>query len=125
MTLKESQLEFESYFRRSFGYEPRKIPVNDRLYNEDYPYVKTATNDAWCLWNYKPTFNYLNTEIAIEVALQIGDKREDLPRAESRWLLTDITKKIIESNIITKDTLDIDEVIASWIANNVENGELK
>ena len=64
--------------------------------------------------------NYLHLEIAIECALQIGDTLADSPRAESRWRVADVTKRIIESGVITSETDDIDEVIASWIYENKE-----
>jgi len=63
---------------------------------------------------------YLHLEIAIECALQIGDTLGDSPRAESRWRIADVTKRIIESGVITAETEDIDEVIASWIYENKE-----
>lgn len=63
---------------------------------------------------------YLHLEIAIECAFQIGDTLSDSPRAESRWRVADVAKRIIESGVITAETDDIDEVIASWIYENKE-----
>ena len=63
--------------------------------------------------------NYLHLEIAIECAWQINDL-SDRPRAESRWLVADVAKRIIESGVITSDTEDIDEVISAWINLNEE-----
>ena len=62
--------------------------------------------------------NYLDLEIAIECAWQISDRLDDSPRAESRWLVADVAKRIIQSGIITVYTDDIDEVIAAWINSN-------
>lgn len=62
--------------------------------------------------------NYLDLEIAIECAWQINDRLGDSPRAESRWLVADVAKRIIQSGIITFYTDDIDEVIAAWINSN-------
>lgn len=60
--------------------------------------------------------NYSHLEIATEVALQIGDMLEDRPRAESRWHLCNIAKRIIDANIINEQTEDIDEVIKAWLS---------
>ena len=62
--------------------------------------------------------NYLDLEIATEVAWQVGDIMENSPRAESRWHACNITKRIIEAGIIDRDTDDIDEVIAAWLHEN-------
>ena len=62
--------------------------------------------------------NYLDLEIAIECAWQISDRLRDSPRAESRWLVADVAKRIIQSGTITVYTDDIDEVIAAWISAN-------
>jgi hypothetical protein len=59
--------------------------------------------------------DYLKTEIATEVAWQVGDILEQRPRAESRWLVCNIAKRIIESGIINEDSTDIDEIIANWL----------
>lgn len=59
--------------------------------------------------------DYLKTEIATEVAWQVGDILGQRPRAESRWLVCNITKRIIESGEIDEDSTDIDEIIASWL----------
>jgi len=59
--------------------------------------------------------NYLDLEIATEVAWQVGDILENSPRAESRWNVCNITKRIIEANIIDEDSEDIDEIIAAWL----------
>ena len=64
--------------------------------------------------------NYLNLEIAIEVAWQVGDALSDSPRAESRWHIADLAKQIIESGIITPETEDIDEVISAWIDSEIK-----
>ena len=44
--------------------------------------------------------DYLKTEIATEVAWQVGDILGQRPRAESRWLVCNIAKRIIESGEI-------------------------
>ena len=62
--------------------------------------------------------NYLHLEIAVECAFQIGDRFGYTPRAESRWMVADVAKRIIQSGIITVYTDDIDEVIAAWISAN-------
>lgn len=62
--------------------------------------------------------NYLDLEIATEVAWQVGDILENSPRAESRWNICNIAKRIIESGIITEDTEDIDEVISQYLHDN-------
>jgi hypothetical protein len=56
--------------------------------------------------------DYLKTEIATEVAWQVGDILGQRPRAESRWMVCNITKRIIESGTINEDSTDIDEIIA-------------
>jgi hypothetical protein len=61
------------------------------------------------------TPNYLHLEIATEVAWQVGDMLENSPRAESRWHVCNITKRIIEAGIIDRDTDDIDEIIAEYL----------
>jgi hypothetical protein len=59
--------------------------------------------------------NYLHLEIATEVAWQVGDILENIPRAESRWHVCNITKRIIEAGIITDDSEDIDEIVSAWL----------
>ena len=61
--------------------------------------------------------NYLDLEIATEVAWQIGDIMENSPRAESRWHVCNITKRIIEAGVIDRDSEDIDEIVAAWLAD--------
>lgn len=65
--------------------------------------------------------DYLKLEIATEVAWQVGDILGDKPRAESRWNVCDITKRIIESGLIDDNSTDIDEIVASWL-NSMELG---
>jgi hypothetical protein len=62
--------------------------------------------------------DYLILEIATEVAWQVGDVLENVPRAESRWHVCNITKRILNANIIDENTEDIDEVIARWLHEN-------
>jgi len=59
--------------------------------------------------------NYLHLEIATEVAWQVGDILQNSPRAESRWHVCNITKRIIESGIITEESEDIDELVAQYL----------
>ena len=59
--------------------------------------------------------DYLKTEIATEVAWQVGDILGQRPRAESRWLVCNIAKRIIESGTIDENSTDIDETIAHWL----------
>lgn len=59
--------------------------------------------------------DYLKTEIATEVAWQVGDILENKPRAESRWHVCNITKRIIESGIIDENSTDIDEIVRAWL----------
>lgn len=68
--------------------------------------------------------DYLKTEIATEVAWQVGDILGQRPRAESRWLVCNITKRIIESGEIDENSADIDEIVASWLdkQEGYENG---
>lgn len=61
--------------------------------------------------------NYLDLEIATEVAWQVGDIMENSPRAESRWHVCNITKRIIEACVIDRDSEDIDEIVAAWLAD--------
>ena len=61
--------------------------------------------------------NYLDLEIATEVAWQVGDIMENSPRAESRWHVCNITKRIIEAGVIDRDSEDIDEIVAAWLAD--------
>ena len=58
-------------------------------------------------------------EIMAEVAWQIGDTLE-APRAESRWRVVDIAKRIIKAGIITPESEDIDEIISAWLIENEE-----
>mgnify|MGYP006291724879 CR=1 FL=1 len=62
--------------------------------------------------------DYLHLEIATEVAWQVGDILENSPRAESRWHVCNITKRIIESGIIDDSNEDIDEIIRAWLHEN-------
>jgi hypothetical protein len=62
--------------------------------------------------------DYLKTEIATEVAWQVGDMLENKPRAESRWHVCNITKRIIEAGIIDDESEDIDEIVRAWLQNN-------
>lgn len=62
--------------------------------------------------------DYLKLEIATEVAWQVGDILENKPRAESRWHVCNITKRIIESGVIDEDSEDIDEIVRAWLQNN-------
>jgi hypothetical protein len=59
--------------------------------------------------------DYLKTEITTEVAWQVGDILGQRPRAESRWLICNIAKRIIESGTIDENSTDIDETIAHWL----------
>jgi len=59
--------------------------------------------------------NYLHLEIATEVAWKVGDILGQIPRAESRWLVCNIAKRIIESGTIDENSTDIDETIAHWL----------
>ena len=59
--------------------------------------------------------NYLHLEIATEVAWQVGDILENSPRAESRWHVCNIAKRIIEAGVIDEDSTDIDEIVAEWL----------
>lgn len=61
--------------------------------------------------------DYLKTEIATEVAWQVGDILENKPRAESRWHVCNIAKRIIESGTINEDSTDIDELVRAWLQN--------
>jgi hypothetical protein len=62
--------------------------------------------------------NYLHLEIATEVAWQVGDIFENKPRAESRWHVCDITKRIIQAGIIHDESEDIDEIVRAWLQDN-------
>jgi hypothetical protein len=62
--------------------------------------------------------DYLKTEIATEVAWQVGDILENKPRAESRWHVCNIAKRIIEADIIDDESEDIDEIVRAWLQNN-------
>ena len=59
--------------------------------------------------------NYSHLEIATEVAWQVGDILEDVPRAESRWHVCNITERIIKAKIIKEDSEDIDEIISTYL----------
>jgi hypothetical protein len=59
--------------------------------------------------------NYLHLEIATEVAWQTGDILSQRPRAESRWLVCNIVKRIIEAGIIDEKSEDIDEIVSTWL----------
>jgi hypothetical protein len=62
--------------------------------------------------------DYLKTEIATEVAWQVGDILENKPRAESRWHVCNIAKRIIEAGVIDDKSEDIDEIVRAWLQNN-------
>jgi len=64
---------------------------------------------------------YSSLEIMTEVAWQVGDNLKDAPRAESRWYVVDLAQRIIDANIITVDSEDIDETIHTWL---IQNGEV-
>jgi hypothetical protein len=61
---------------------------------------------------------YSMLEIATEVAWQVGDILENVPRAESRWHVCNITERLLKANIIDETTEDIDEVIKAWLHEN-------
>ncbi len=61
--------------------------------------------------------SYTMLEIAVEVALQIGDKWGDISRAESRWRLVNIAENIINKGLINDTSEDIDETIAGYLAS--------
>jgi hypothetical protein len=54
-------------------------------------------------------------EIAVECAWQIGDKLQNLPRAESRWSVADIAMDIINRGLIDDTSEDIDEIIGAYL----------
>ena len=64
------------------------------------------------------TIKYLHLEIATEVAWQIGDILEDIPRAESRWHVCNITKRIIDAGFITEETEDLDTLVSAYLQEN-------
>jgi hypothetical protein len=64
---------------------------------------------------------YSILEIATEVAWQVGDVLENVPRAESRWHVCNIAERIIKDNVINESTEDIDEVISAWLIKNKED----
>ena len=78
-------------------------------------------------WEGKPVSkaNYSHLEIMAEVAWQVGDILGDKPRAESRWLVVDLAKKIIEAGIISPESEDIDETIAGWLDENYWEDEVR
>jgi len=59
--------------------------------------------------------DYLKTEIATEVAWQLGDILGQISRAESRWHVCNITKRIIKSGIIDEKSEDIYEIVSAWL----------
>ena len=59
--------------------------------------------------------NRTHLEITTEVAWQMGDILSQRPRAESRWLICNVTKRIIEANIIDEKSEDIDEIVSTWL----------
>ncbi len=54
-------------------------------------------------------------EIAIECAWQIQDRWGNMPRAESRWNIVDLTNDIINSGLIDDTSEDIDEIINAYL----------
>jgi hypothetical protein len=64
--------------------------------------------------------NYTHLEIMTEVAWLIGDSLENSPRAESRWRVCDLAKRIIQDGIITKESEDIHELIDGWLLDHGE-----
>jgi hypothetical protein len=63
---------------------------------------------------------YTMLEVATEVAWQVGDIMEDVPRAESRWHVCNIAQRIINAGHIDDTTEDLDEVVRLWL--NKEEG---
>jgi hypothetical protein len=57
-------------------------------------------------------------EIMTEVAWQIADSNDSIPRAESRHKIVAIAVNIINSCLINDDSEDIDETIANYIQQN-------
>jgi len=66
--------------------------------------------------------NYSHLEIMTEVAWIVGDSLENGPRAESRWRVCNLAERIIQNEIITKDSEDIDELITEWLITHGEIG---
>jgi DNA-directed RNA polymerase specialized sigma54-like protein len=60
--------------------------------------------------------DYLKTEIATEVAWQVGDIMSQRSRADSRHIVCNITKRIIDAGFIKDDSEDIDELIHQWLS---------
>lgn len=54
-------------------------------------------------------------EVMTEVAWQLGDRWNDIPRAESRWNTVDIAQDLINDDIINENTEDIDEVVRAYL----------
>jgi len=58
---------------------------------------------------------YTLLEIAVEVAWQLGDANQDIPRAESRWSVVNIALEIEQAGIIDDNSEDIDEIIFGYL----------
>lgn len=60
---------------------------------------------------------YTMIEVAVEVAFQVGDTLEDCPRAESRWRVADLAMDIINSDLVSDTSEDLDEIVAGFLAD--------
>ena len=69
--------------------------------------------------------SYLLAEVALEVASFYPDftLHPTKPRAEWRWKIVDKAIEIINSEVITKETTDIDEVIENYLCKEEGFGE--
>jgi hypothetical protein len=56
-------------------------------------------------------------EYAIEFAWQIGDTNENIPRAESRWIVLNKVLEFIDKNQTLPDE-DLDEVVQKYLLSN-------
>jgi len=63
---------------------------------------------------------YLISEIAMEVAWQVGNGDLRKSRATNRHYLCDLVQRIVQERIITEDSEDIDEIINAWLTKNGE-----
>lgn len=54
-------------------------------------------------------------EIMTEVAWQLSEHWNNIPRAEARWNIVDIAQDLINEENINENTEDLDEVVRAYL----------
>lgn len=62
--------------------------------------------------------NYIELEVAVEIAWQVGDTLPNSPRAESRWRIANLVQEFFDTHeMIGTDFTDLDEIVATWLSD--------